>query len=512
MRISLSLRLTVVLALAIAAAVLAVSVASESRAATLTVTSTLDDDSPGTLRQAIDDADPGDTIDFAPALDGATITFADLQPPLPVAKAVTIVGPPNGITIDADGKDRVLDVTASGIVNFSNVTFTNGHTSSGGGAIGMTGTGTLNLTNVTIKDSDTVQDGGGISVRSGTVNITDSTITGNYSQVYAGGAYISGGTLSLTNVTISGNTASGGGAIWATSSATPVLLSLASVTITDNTTFGGPGRVSAIAPQGLPRAALEMAGSAVTVFATNTIVAEQAGTRDCSGAASTQTSEGGNIDSDNSCTFFNQPTDQTVADPGLQPLNLNPPGLTQTHALDTDSPAVDAGVSLRCPDTDQRGVSRPQGDGCDSGAYELVQCAVDEGDDNWPPRYGEEDGEGSDEGDDEGGEDEGMEEDDCTDRFPTPVITTTPTLPPPPCTDCGGDNPTPFAQTDSADADCDGSIDGNDSLAVLRYASGAGAGCTGSGRSGDADCSGSVDAVDAMRILLVAAGLSSADC
>ncbi len=34
------------------------------------------------------------------------------------------------------------------------------------------------------------------------------------------------------------------------------------------------------------------------------------------------------------------------------------------------SPAIDAGVSSRCPSVDQRGVRRPQGSGCDIGAYE----------------------------------------------------------------------------------------------------------------------------------------------
>jgi hypothetical protein len=36
------------------------------------------------------------------------------------------------------------------------------------------------------------------------------------------------------------------------------------------------------------------------------------------------------------------------------------------------SPAVDAALLENCPATDQRGVSRPQGAGCDIGAYESV--------------------------------------------------------------------------------------------------------------------------------------------
>jgi hypothetical protein len=60
----------------------------------------------------------------------------------------------------------------------------------------------------------------------------------------------------------------------------------------------------------------------------------------------------------------------STSDPGLQPLQLNSPGNTPTMAILANSPAVDsgdAGTSLQC---DQRGVSRPQLNGFDIGAYE----------------------------------------------------------------------------------------------------------------------------------------------
>jgi hypothetical protein len=59
-----------------------------------------------------------------------------------------------------------------------------------------------------------------------------------------------------------------------------------------------------------------------------------------------------------------------VADPLLAPLAGNN-GFTQTHALGTGSPAIDAGgVNSVCPPTDQRGITRPQGNACDVGSYE----------------------------------------------------------------------------------------------------------------------------------------------
>jgi hypothetical protein len=46
-------------------------------------------------------------------------------------------------------------------------------------------------------------------------------------------------------------------------------------------------------------------------------------------------------------------------------------GPTLTHAINWGSLAQDAGVTP-CPETDQRGITRPQNDVCDTGAYEFI--------------------------------------------------------------------------------------------------------------------------------------------
>jgi hypothetical protein len=56
-------------------------------------------------------------------------------------------------------------------------------------------------------------------------------------------------------------------------------------------------------------------------------------------------------------------------DPELDLLDRNG-GLTATHTLLSGSPAIDAGTAEGCPATDQRGVSRPQGEACDIGSFE----------------------------------------------------------------------------------------------------------------------------------------------
>lgn len=62
-------------------------------------------------------------------------------------------------------------------------------------------------------------------------------------------------------------------------------------------------------------------------------------------------------------------TNIITADPLLGPLADNG-GFNMTHALGAGSSAIDAGDMTVCPATDQRGVARPIGGGCDIGAYE----------------------------------------------------------------------------------------------------------------------------------------------
>ena len=66
-------------------------------AGAITVTST-NDSGPGSLRQALADANDGDTINFDPALNGQTITLTTAE--LAINHAVTILGPgPNLLTV-----------------------------------------------------------------------------------------------------------------------------------------------------------------------------------------------------------------------------------------------------------------------------------------------------------------------------------------------------------------------------------------------------------------------------
>jgi hypothetical protein len=103
----------------------------------------------------------------------------------------------------------------------------------------------------------------------------------------------------------------------------------------------------------------------------NTIIANSPSGGDCFGDVTTDS--GGNIADDGTCAF-SAASSRNSTGPKLDPNGLqNNGGPIQTIALLPDSPAIDAAVDCPPPATDQRGIARPQGPACDSGAFELEQ-------------------------------------------------------------------------------------------------------------------------------------------
>jgi len=104
----------------------------------------------------------------------------------------------------------------------------------------------------------------------------------------------------------------------------------------------------------------------------NTIVSGGAGEHgaNCSGPVS---SAGHNIESTtpSQCGLSGGTGDLVGVNPLLGALAFNG-GATETQALLPGSPAINAGETVGCPATDQRGEPRPQGPACDIGAYEAA--------------------------------------------------------------------------------------------------------------------------------------------
>jgi Putative Ig domain len=94
---------------------------------------------------------------------------------------------------------------------------------------------------------------------------------------------------------------------------------------------------------------------------------------------STVTDAGYNLDQDGTCGFSAANHSQSGTNPELGILQNNG-GPTPTQAPSLGSPVLNQippGTAGLCPGTDQRGVARPQGGGCDIGAVELSVATLD---------------------------------------------------------------------------------------------------------------------------------------
>jgi uncharacterized repeat protein (TIGR01451 family) len=281
-----------------------------------------------------------------------------------------------------------------------------GNTSAGGN-----GGGLYNEANLTIRDTligkvfdaataadhpeltspNVGENGGGIFFTGApqtTTTILRSAINGNEA---IGGAGIAGRVAEfiITNTTISSNTARDIGAGILT--AGPAYLQ--NVTVADNvatTTAPGGGA-------GLNSFASGSYTMSNTLLSNNKVEVEAEPDKSrlancgCAGGggctAGLLISQGYNLEDGNTCEFGL--TDQINTDPQLVALADNG-GPTETHAIThsavsgaVDSPAVDAGNNVNCPNNDQRGSIRPADgnrDGtktCDIGAFELFEVTPD---------------------------------------------------------------------------------------------------------------------------------------
>jgi hypothetical protein len=310
---------------------------------------TLADSGPGSLRQTIMDAQPGDTIKFA--VTGTIVSrYLYIQ-----NKELTIDGPGARVLAISGGGLGGVFVVLDSTVTIQGVTIRDGwHNTSLGAAVGVANS-TLTLNNVTIADNevDALGEGAGINSADSILSINNSTFTGNIAGDIGGAMVISNSvpemTTTITNSTFSGNVAKDGAAVHSLFGS----LSIRNSTFVGNsTTQATGGDVAGYGPFELK----------------NSLFVRGVSGSNCS--FQPQTVGGVNFSDDGTCGA-------TLATP--EALNLGPladnGGPTMTHALLEGSVALDAATD--CTDwegqavaTDQRGVRRPQGLACDVGSFE----------------------------------------------------------------------------------------------------------------------------------------------
>jgi CSLREA domain-containing protein len=245
----------------------------------------------------------------------------------------------------------------------------------GGGGAGIDNTGGRLVIRATHIDGNTTGGGGGGILSTGRLTVFQSSF--DHDQAGRdGGAIDASGTVTVTRSTLANNGAGGtsqgyGAAIWLNPEA---VLQLVNSTVANNTTSPSAGDAidnadgkATLSFDTLMGASGDIKGS----FAVTGTVLAGAGTAPVCAATVTEP-YGYNLSSDLSCNL-SAPTDEPGANPQLGSLASNG-GPTQTMAVTSDSPVVDAGglpTTSKCPATDQRGQSRPFGPACDIGAYEL---------------------------------------------------------------------------------------------------------------------------------------------
>ncbi|WP_203715858.1 choice-of-anchor Q domain-containing protein [Asanoa siamensis] len=244
-------------------------------------------------------------------------------------------------------------------VTLRRLTITGNVAEEDGGGIQSEGSGTFQILDTRVERNRALHGGGFANVADGTLTVSGTTFWDNRATLYGGGVYnASDATALIENTTISGNVAqTSGGGLYSDADAG---LRVVNATITLNLSPYGAG--VGHEPGGSVNFPVEPSTS---VLFRNTLVAGNLVGAECSFAVG---SEGGNLDSGDSCYFRGSRDRLNAGNPRIDAIADN--GVpTMTHAIQSDSYALDGGVSP-CVLTDERGISRPKNTTCDIGAYE----------------------------------------------------------------------------------------------------------------------------------------------
>jgi CSLREA domain-containing protein len=374
-----------------------------------------------------------DAIRFALG-EKAKIVLRSTLPAIADPSGLSVNGRKASITISGNDRVRVFRVAAEAELALLNLRVADGSAEAGGGLLNN---GTVKVANSTFSNNS-AEDGGGINNHSdGTLVVTDSTFSKNSADFFGGGGILNNingtvkvanstfsrnsadflgggifnrpdGTLVVTDSTFSNNSAAFGGGI--NNNSGNMLVKVTDSTFSKNSAEDGGGIDNAsstlvvtdstfsknsaedggginndldtlkVTNSTFSKNSAGQGGSIFNSFGTamlrNTIVAYSTPGGNCRG---TITDGGYNIDDGTTCGFSEQQDSLPSTDPLLADQPANNGGPTPTIALLEGSPAIDAipeetngcGTTIS---TDQRGVGRPQGAGCDIGAFEVEEA------------------------------------------------------------------------------------------------------------------------------------------
>jgi predicted outer membrane repeat protein len=204
---------------------------------TLTVTNNLNGGI-GSLRAEIAAAKSGDTIVFAPSLNGQTITLTSGE--LLINKNLTINGPGAGeLTVSGNNASRVFDLL-NVIASVSGMTMRGGNAYVGAAIANQSG-GSLTIDNCVITGNSATYQGGGI-YNTGALSVSNCSLTGNSASSSGGAIYDYAASFTVQVSTISGNRARvDGGGIGFFSTSTSQVGTIQSCTVANNSASHGGG-------------------------------------------------------------------------------------------------------------------------------------------------------------------------------------------------------------------------------------------------------------------------------
>jgi hypothetical protein len=356
--------------------------AAPASAATFTVSSTNDGTTPctGSVCPSIRAALAAALGNGAATVDTISIPAGSYQltqaagGQLNVASNVTITGASAATTtIRGDGKNfRILAVTGAGRrATVSHLTIASGTALPqpvadriGGDILVDTGA-TLALDHARITTGQAAR-GAGLAVRGGTANLTKTLVDTNDAASGDGAGILNLGVagvapaiLTLTDSTVAlntGGTAAGIASLGNTGNA--VTLTRSTVASNAAGSNGGTG--------------LRNGGGSITV--SGSILAANTGDSTPDNCGGTVTSGGGNADTGSNCGLVLPSDRQNVANEAQQLVSNALTSGGETPVLTIPPASVAVGLAGSCSGADQRDLPRPQGVGCDAGAYEVDQA------------------------------------------------------------------------------------------------------------------------------------------